>query len=207
MSPSIAQASSAVRLPAPAAGCEQYSTLLIELDEGDSADAEAAARSLGGTTDLCAHPAEVRSADGFAAFVAPSAPPTVSPMANVNGYKTFTLRDPAFAVSNSHGRYNAQVNYSNANRPVAFSFVLSSGLRAIATSSVTARQTRNPGNCSYGPKVQGAAYVFHWSCPSHTVNRRYDMNGSFVFRVNVNGSSGTATVTTAFGYVVTNVAS
>lgn len=168
---------------------------MIELDEGGAVEANRVANALTSQADNCTE-VEVATPGGLTVSAA---------AAQLSGYKTFTLDSPAFSKSNSHGKFTAQVTYSNSNFPVAFGFKLSAGLRAIATGSVTAKGSRAPGNCAYSKVGVGASYHFHWSCPKHTKNNRYDWAGTYTFRVNVGGNTGTATVANRFGYVITTV--
>lgn len=176
--------------------CAFSTEVLIELDRGGETEASRVAQDLAPQADGCNH-VQVGTPGGLRVSAAAAA--------EISGYKTFTLDSPSFSKSNSHGKFDAQVTYSNSKLPVAFGFKLSAGLRAIATGTVTAKGARAPGNCSYSKKSVAASYSFHWSCPTHAKNKRYDWAGSYVFRVNVGGNNGTATVTNRFGYVITTV--
>lgn len=85
-----------------------------------------------------------------------------------------------------------------------------SGYRvAIAASDATPAVYEFKGStstgCYYGGKPYPIDYQFHWSCPQHDLNYQYHIAGSFTFRVNVGGRTGTAVVNIQFTYVISVV--
>ncbi|MFF1903275.1 hypothetical protein [Kitasatospora sp. NPDC058218] len=121
------------------------------------------------------------------------------------GSKIFSVNDPFFLASDSNGRFSAQVSYGNGN-PVAFSFVLSPPLIAIATSSMncTAWQFRDgasTGTVDNHANIP-AGYYWHWTFPTNYIGFNMEASGNCTFKVNSGGVPGTANVRFVFRYVV-----
>ncbi|MFF8775260.1 hypothetical protein [Kitasatospora sp. NPDC015120] len=121
------------------------------------------------------------------------------------GSKIFSVNDPFFLASDSNGRFSAQVSYGSGN-PVAFSFVLSPPLIAIATSPMncTSWQYRNgsPTGASDNHNPIPAGYYWHWTFPTNWIGYNYEASGNCNFKVNQGGVAGTANVRFVFRYVV-----
>ncbi len=117
----------------------------------------------------------------------------------------FYLNAPSYSRCDNNGCFNAQVTISG-KVPMAWSFRLTPKLQAIATSNVQ----ENVGITRSG-KVDGsyhddhnepADYLFHSTVPFNRVGEVNQLFGSFVFRVNAGGRTGTAHVSTTFDYEV-----
>lgn len=122
------------------------------------------------------------------------------------GPKVFTPRDPAFAATDNNGRFTAQVTYAAGRNPVAFSFVISPKLRAIATGPMACRAWQSKDGAPTGtsdnhPSIP-AGYLWHWTFPVNPLRARMLASGNCVFPVQVGGRPGRADVRFTFQYVV-----
>ncbi|MFC9692708.1 hypothetical protein ACFTSF_29425 [Kribbella sp. NPDC056951] len=72
---------------------------------------------------------------------------------------------------------------------------------AISPVSV-ANATRTPPNCNYDKPGVAVDYFFHWSCSKQESEVDYRFTGQWVFRVNIGGQTGTATISWKFDYII-----
>jgi hypothetical protein len=120
-----------------------------------------------------------------------------------HGTKTFTSKAPYYSSTDKNSTFTAQTNFV-ASLPTAFSFKINPALAAVAISpATTAKATRTPPNCTYN-KVppQPVDYIFHWSCSGQAAEVEYRLDGTWVFRVEIGGQTGTATINWKFDYVI-----
>lgn len=96
--------------------------------------------------------------------------------------------------------FTDQLTYTSGN-PIAWSFRLSTYLRSIATSnaSVDARVFRHGAATSYSyTKRAPCDYTFHSTLKGSSNKYRYQLGGTYTFRVNAGGRPGTAYVRMTF---------
>lgn len=118
------------------------------------------------------------------------------------GSKTFTSQAPTYTKTDANSTFNAQTNFV-AGLPTAFGFKVSPALVAAAISPVTtATATRTPPNCTYNKPGVEVAYPFHWSCSRQSAEVAYHFAGKWVFRVEIGGQTGTATINWKFDYII-----
>ena len=120
------------------------------------------------------------------------------------GTKTFTSGSPSFVGVDNNGMLSAQYTNS-AGLPVAFGYNVDRGVQAIATTYPVVRFDRTPGNCSYTKSGVPISYWYHWSCRGHSYQTQYRLNGNLVFRVLINGRTGTADLEVAFNYKIVSI--
>lgn len=116
---------------------------------------------------------------------------------------TFTPGAPSYSGSDANVDIYAQVSYGSASLPVAFAATPSTALKSVATGNVlVAAAVRSPGTCTYSKPAVSVYYPFHWSCPTHSTSVTYVETGQFVFRVNIGGNTGTATIDWTLRYAI-----
>jgi hypothetical protein len=130
----------------------------------------------------------------------------VKPQQSDYGEKIFSVSDTYFEADDSTGDFAAQVTYNSNGNPVAFSFVLSAGLQAIAITPMTCTAWQflngaSTGRQDYHPNLP-VNYLWHWSFPGNPIGDNMMVSGQCVFRVSVGGNTGTATASFVFRYVV-----
>ncbi|GAB3926203.1 hypothetical protein GCM10029976_020530 [Kribbella albertanoniae] len=118
------------------------------------------------------------------------------------GSKVFTSKAPTYHKSDTNSTFDAQTNFV-AGLPTAFGFKVSQALIKVAISPVSvANATRTPPNCSYNKPGVSVDYLFHWSCSKQEAEVDYRFTGKWVFRVNIGGQTGTATISWKFDYII-----
>lgn len=126
--------------------------------------------------------------------------------ADLTGVHIFTKKDTVFRVTDVNSSFDAQITWGESGKPVAWSFVLSPAVQAIAVSDMTcnARLPSFPNWSAH--KVQRVGYIWHAYVPGpHQVsqNWHYALSGNCTFRHNVSGG-GTATLRFMFQYRLSN---
>jgi len=142
----------------------------------------------------CKEPVEAAAAKGTEATAAVAPTPL--------GTKIFTVQSPTYSKSDTQGSFTGQFTPGQAHK-VAFSYRISAALQAIISGSVYESVTRTPGKGScydiHGPVAKN--YLFHWSC-GNKLDKKYVLDGSLSFPVNVGGNPGTGQILWRFNYEV-----